>query len=108
MCWEGCRGCGRGCRQAALLLLLKGCCLGVFLSVFSSQSRSSEAQLTGSEPTGSGNESSAVLSRFMRLFLKRGLNVCIMPSWPGLHHSTAASREPAKPQPFHENNLSGQ
>ena len=108
MCWEGWRGCRERCRQAVLLLLLKGCCWGIFLSVFFSQSRGSEAQLAGRESTGSGNDSLAVLSRFMRLFLKRRLNVCVMPSWPGLHHSTAASGEPAKPQPFNENNFSGQ
>lgn len=100
----------RGRVQAMLLLLLlKRCCSGIFfLSVFFSQSRDSEARLAGREPTGSGNDSSALLSRFMRLFLKRRLSVCVMPSWPGLHRSTAASREPAKPQPFHENNSSGQ
>lgn len=43
VCWEGWQVCGEGCRQAVLLLLLKGCCLGIFLSVFFSQSRGSEA-----------------------------------------------------------------
>lgn len=33
MCWEGWQVCEEGCRQAVLLLLLKGCYLGVFLSV---------------------------------------------------------------------------
>lgn len=91
-----------------LLLLLKGYRVGTFGSVFFSQSRGREALLTGREPTGSGNDSSAVLSRFMKLFLKGRLSACVTPSWPGLRRSTAASGEPAKPQPFHNNNFSGQ
>lgn len=86
----------------------QGMLLGYFFVCFFSQSRGSEAELTGREPTGSGNDSSTLLSKFMSLFLKRRLSVCVMPSWPRVHHSTAASGEPAKPQSFHKNNFSGQ
>lgn len=69
-----------------------------------SQSRGSKVWLMGREPTGSRNDSSAELSRFMRLFLKCVCHAIL--AW--LHNSTAARAESARPQPFHQNNSSGQ
>lgn len=84
------------------------CCSGdtawVLFACVVSQSKGSKVWLMGREPTGSGNDSSTELSRFMRLFLKCVCHAILV--W--LHHSTAARAEPARPQPFQQNNSSGQ